>query len=85
MGLTLTERITAHDGDIQQSSFYDYAVMRMCDTPDIHVKIISTDNNSTGAGQMATPLVAPAISNAIAKSTGARLRHTPFQSTNGYR
>jgi isoquinoline 1-oxidoreductase subunit beta len=78
MGLTLTERITVHDGEIQQSNFYGYAMMRMCDIPDIHVKIISTDNNPTGAGQMATPLVAPAISNAIVKSTGTRLRHMPF-------
>jgi isoquinoline 1-oxidoreductase beta subunit len=27
---------------------------------------------------MATPLVAPAISSAIAEMTGRRLRHTPF-------
>ena len=78
MGLALTERITVQDGEIQQSNFYDYTVMRMRDIPDIHVKVISTDNKPTGAGQMATPLVAPAISNAIAKLTGTRLRHTPF-------
>ena len=78
MGLALTERITIKDGEIQQSNFYDYTVMRMRDTPDIHVKVISTDNKPTGVGQMATPLVAPAISNAIAELTGTRLRHTPF-------
>jgi len=27
---------------------------------------------------MATPLIAPCISNAIAELTGVRLRHTPF-------
>jgi isoquinoline 1-oxidoreductase beta subunit len=27
---------------------------------------------------MSTPLVAPAISNAVAQLTGVRLRHTPF-------
>jgi isoquinoline 1-oxidoreductase beta subunit len=78
MGLALTERITVQDGEIQQSNFYDYTVMRMRDIPEIHVKVISTDNKPTGAGQMATPLVAPAISNAIAELTGTRLRHTPF-------
>jgi isoquinoline 1-oxidoreductase subunit beta len=78
LGLALTERITIKGGEIQQSNFYDYNVMRMRDTPDIHVKIISTDNKPTGVGQMATPLVAPAISNAIAALTGIRLRHTPF-------
>jgi isoquinoline 1-oxidoreductase beta subunit len=35
--------------------------MRMNDVPDIHLEILATDNQPTGAGQMATPLVAPAI------------------------
>lgn len=43
MGLALTERITIKDGEVQQSNFYDYTVMRMSDMPDILVKIISTD------------------------------------------
>ena len=44
----------------------------------MHVEVIVTDNAPTGVGQMATPLVAPAIANAIAQMTGVRLRHTPF-------
>jgi len=38
----------------------------------------NTDNHPTGAGQMATPLVAPAINNAFAALTGKRLRETPM-------
>jgi isoquinoline 1-oxidoreductase beta subunit len=37
-----------------------------------------TPNHPTGAGQMATPLVAPAIANAVARLTGARLRQQPM-------
>jgi isoquinoline 1-oxidoreductase subunit beta len=37
-----------------------------------------TDNHPTGAGQMSTPLVAPAIAAAVYKLTGARLRHLPM-------
>ena len=44
----------------------------------MHIEVISTDNPPTGVGQMATPLVTPAIGNAIAQLTGARLRHAPF-------
>ena len=68
------------DGEIQQSNFYDYNVTRaaMRNMPNIHVKVMSTKNKPTGAGQMATPLVAPAISNAIAELTGVRLLHTPM-------
>ena len=44
----------------------------------MHIEVIQTDNHPTGAGQMATPLVAPAIASAVAELTGVRLRHTPF-------
>jgi isoquinoline 1-oxidoreductase beta subunit len=37
-----------------------------------------TNNHPTGAGQMSTPLVAPAIAAAVFKLTGARLRHLPM-------
>ncbi|MGH6790893.1 MAG: molybdopterin cofactor-binding domain-containing protein [Pseudolabrys sp.] len=78
LGMALTERITVKDGAIEQSNFYDYQVMRMRDIPQMHIEIIPTDNPPTGAGQMATPLVAPAINNAFAALTGKRLRETPM-------
>jgi isoquinoline 1-oxidoreductase beta subunit len=78
LGMALTERITIKDGAVEQSNFYDYRVPRMNEVPMMHVEVIVTDNHPTGAGQMATPLVAPAISSAIAALTGTRLRHTPF-------
>jgi isoquinoline 1-oxidoreductase beta subunit len=78
LGLALTERISIKDGAVEQSNFYDYRVPRMNEVPAMHVEVISTDNPPTGAGQMATPLVAPAIGSAIAQLTGVRLRHTPF-------
>jgi isoquinoline 1-oxidoreductase beta subunit len=78
LGLSLTERITIADGAVQESNFYDYTVMRNRDVPEIHVEVLATDNHPTGVGQMATPLVGPAISNAVAALTGARVRHSPL-------
>ena len=78
LGMALTEHITIKDGAIEQSNFYDYQVMRMNDVPQMHIEVMSTDNHPTGAGQMATPLVAPAINNAFAALTGVRLRETPM-------
>ena len=78
LGMALTERITIKDGAIEQSNFYDYQVMRMRDLPQMHIEILATDNPPTGAGQMATPLMAPAINNAFAALTGKRLRETPM-------
>jgi isoquinoline 1-oxidoreductase beta subunit len=78
LGLALSERISIKDGAVEQSNFYDYPVPRMNEVPLMHIEVIQTDNHPTGAGQMATPLLAPAISNAMAQLTGVRLRHTPF-------
>ncbi|HYU68708.1 MAG TPA: molybdopterin cofactor-binding domain-containing protein [Burkholderiales bacterium] len=78
LGLALTERITIRDGAVQQSNILDYGVPRMHDIPELHIKLMSTPNRPTGAGQMATPVVAPAIASAVFAASGARVRHTPF-------
>ena len=78
LGMTLSERISIKNGAVEQSNFYDYHLPRMNDVPEMHIELIKTDNHPTGAGQMATPLIAPTVSNAIMQLTGVRLRHTPF-------
>ncbi|MGQ0750921.1 MAG: molybdopterin cofactor-binding domain-containing protein [Betaproteobacteria bacterium] len=78
LGLALSERITIADGAVQQSNFHNYHVPRMLDLPEVHIKLIPTRNHPTGAGQMATPLVPSAISNAVYRLTGVRLRQQPM-------
>jgi isoquinoline 1-oxidoreductase beta subunit len=78
LGFALYERITIDDGAVQESNFYDYHVPRLNEVPEMFVEVVSTDNHPTGVGQMATPLVAPAIANAVAALTGVRLRETPM-------
>jgi isoquinoline 1-oxidoreductase beta subunit len=78
LGLAINERITIKDGVVEQSNFYDYLVPRMNEIPQMHTEVLQTDNHPTGAGQMSTPLIAPAISNAVMQLTGVRLRHAPF-------
>ena len=78
IGLALTERISIKDGAVEQSNFYDYVVSRNRDVPPMFVEVIQTDNKPTGVGQMATPLITPAVSNAVMALTSVRLRHAPF-------
>ncbi len=78
LGMALTERVSIKDGAVEQSNFYDYQVMRMNDVPQMHIEIVANGEAPTGAGQMATPLVAPAINNAFAALTGIRLRESPM-------
>jgi isoquinoline 1-oxidoreductase subunit beta len=74
----LSEELSMKGGAIQQSNFNDYHVMRMSDMPELHIKIIATDNPPTGMGEVGIPTVAPAIGNAVAQLTGKRLRHLPM-------
>lgn len=78
IGLALTERISLKDGAVEQANFHDYIVSRNRDVPPMYVEVIQTDNKPTGVGQMATPLITPAVSNAVMALTGVRLRHAPF-------
>jgi isoquinoline 1-oxidoreductase beta subunit len=78
LGHVLREKITIKDGRVQESNYNDYQVPRMSDMPNIEVKVISTDNPPTGAGEDGLPLVAGAVGNAIAALTGVRLRELPF-------
>ena len=78
VGHVLREKITIKDGRVQESNFRDYLVPRMSDMPNIEVKVLSTNNPPTGAGEDGVPLVAGAVGNAIATLTGVRIRELPF-------
>lgn len=80
LGLALSERISIANGAVEQSNFFDYHVPRMRDVPQMHIKLVQTKNHPTGAGQMAVPLVPPAISNAVFALTNVRLRQQPMLS-----
>lgn len=78
MGFALTENLLLRDGQILNSSFADYRLLRACDVPEI-VPIIVESNEPTGPfgakgiGEGCMVNVASAISNAICHATGVRL------------
>jgi isoquinoline 1-oxidoreductase beta subunit len=75
----LHERVTLKDGVVEQSNFHDYSLMRMSDLPEeMHVEFVNVDTRPTGLGEIGNPFIAGAISNAVFKLTGKRLRHMPF-------
>lgn len=79
MSSVLKERVTVVNGEVQQSNFHDYSLLRMQDVPDsIETKLIESAETPQGVGETATPIVAGAIANAFLKLTGKRLRHLPF-------
>ncbi len=78
LGHVLREKIVIKDGHVLQTNYTDYEVARMSDVPNIEVKVVSTDNPPTGAGEDGLPVLAGAVGNAIAALTGVRLHELPF-------
>jgi isoquinoline 1-oxidoreductase beta subunit len=72
--------VTFRRGAAQQSSYADFAVARMRDTPAIEVHIISSDlPEPFGMGEPPVPPIVPAITNAIFAATGKRVRNLPVK------
>ena len=78
LSAALLEELTVKDGAIQQSNFNDYPVLRMSDLPEIHTRIVASNNPPTGMGEIGVVAVAPAIANALFQLTGKRLRALPM-------
>ncbi len=72
--------ITVKDGQIQQSNFHDYPLMRIATVPSLfEAHILPYNDQPTGVGEMGIPSAAPALTNAIFAATGIRIRKLPIK------
>ncbi|OZG72607.1 isoquinoline 1-oxidoreductase [Hahella sp. CCB-MM4] len=78
LSAALYGQISFQDGEVQQSNFHDYRVMRMNETPEIEVVIVPSQESSSGIGEPGVPPIAPAVANAVFRATGKRIRKLPI-------
>jgi CO/xanthine dehydrogenase Mo-binding subunit len=80
-GLTaaLYGEINIDRGKVKQSNFHDYRMLKMADSPAIDVHLISSVLDPGGVGEPGTPVIAPAVANAVFAATGNRLRALPLK------
>jgi isoquinoline 1-oxidoreductase beta subunit len=78
LSAALTGAITLKDGHVQQSNFDDYTVLRMNQMPEVEVHIMPSTNKPTGVGEPATPVIVPALVNALATLNGKPIRSLPL-------
>jgi len=76
---TISSEITLENGAVKESNFHDYQVLRIHQMPDIKVHIVPSAENPTGVGEPATPVIAPAVANALAAATGKRYYSLPIK------
>ncbi|HEY5994348.1 MAG TPA: xanthine dehydrogenase family protein molybdopterin-binding subunit [Gallionellaceae bacterium] len=79
LSAALYGQITLHDGQVEQSSFPDYPVVRMNEMPRVEVYIVESQEKPTGVGEPGVPPIAPAVANALFAATGQRLRKLPLR------
>ena len=79
-GLTaaLWGEVHVEGGHIVEGNFDKYRMLRMKEMPVVEVHIVPTTDPQGGAGEPATPPIAPAVCNAIFAATGKRIRKLPI-------
>ncbi|WP_022949880.1 xanthine dehydrogenase family protein molybdopterin-binding subunit [Methylohalobius crimeensis] len=74
----LMSEITLEEGRVKQSNFHNYSVLRINQMPAVEVHIVPSAQPPTGVGEPATPVIAPAVANALHAATGRRFYRLPL-------
>jgi isoquinoline 1-oxidoreductase beta subunit len=78
LSAALAGAITLKEGRVEQSNFHDYPVVRMNQMPRVEVHIVSSNEKPSGVGEPGTPVIAPALANAILALQGKAMRALPL-------
>jgi isoquinoline 1-oxidoreductase beta subunit len=78
LSAALWGNITLKDGQVQESNFDSYRVLRISEMPQIDVHIVPSVEPPTGVGEVAVPPIAPAVTNALFAATGKRISRLPI-------
>jgi isoquinoline 1-oxidoreductase subunit beta len=78
LGAVLYGAITLKDGQVEQTNFDAYQVLRIDEMPKVEVHIVSSSEAPTGVGEPGVAPIGPAVANAVFAVTAKRLRVLPF-------
>lgn len=77
LSAALYGKVNLADGRVSETSFGDYRVLTLPETPPMTTFILRSDNAPGGVGETSTPTCGPALLNALHAATGRRIRHLP--------
>lgn len=78
LSAALMSEITLEDGQVVQSNFDGYEVLGIDRMPEVEVHIVPSTEPPTGVGEPATPVIAPAVANALSVLTGQDFDRLPL-------
>ena len=70
--------ITLTDGQVDQGNFDTYRVLRNSEAPIVETYIVASTNAPSGVGEPGTPVIGPAVANALLALTGKPTLSQPF-------
>ena len=79
LSAVLSSEITIDKGAVVQSNFHDYTVLRAEQMPVVQVHIVPSAEAPTGVGEPATPVIGPAVANALSALTGKTYHRLPIR------
>jgi isoquinoline 1-oxidoreductase beta subunit len=78
LGAALHSKLTIRKGQVQESNYHDFQVLRLNEMPQVETHIVPSSDPMGGVGEVAVPPIAPAVANALFALTGQRLRQLPL-------
>lgn len=78
LSVALKERVTITAGEVQQSNFHNYPILRMPEVPPIDIRIVEQGAPMAGVGELGLMQIAPAINSALALLIGTHLTALPM-------
>ena len=78
LSAALFGQITLKDGTVEQQNFDSYRVLRHNEAPVVETHILASGANPSGVGEPGTPVIAPAVANALLALTGKTTNSLPF-------
>jgi isoquinoline 1-oxidoreductase beta subunit len=70
LSAALFGKVTLKDGVVEQTNFDTYRVLRNSEAPTVETYIVPSGNAPSGVGEPGTPVIGPAVANAILAITG---------------
>lgn len=78
LSAALFGEITLTDGAVDQTNFDGYRVLRMNEAPTVETYILPSGAAPSGVGEPGTPVIAPAVANAVLAATRKATSRLPF-------
>ena len=78
LSAALFGKVTLKDGAVEQTNFDSYRVLRNSEAPTVETYIVPSGAAPSGVGEPGTPVIAPAVANAILAMSGQATTSLPL-------